>query len=149
MIFLVFLHIAGMVAHTFNSSTREAEAGRFLSSTPAWSTKWVPELYRETLSQKTTKIFFFTFNLHYETFIERSDGCFCNHPLSNHRKFMGRKSRTPSGILKPLCSTPLHARTSKPATYVTANLAITPVRVWVFWGYFQAKMIFVTTDLND
>jgi hypothetical protein len=31
--------VAGMVAHTFNSSTREAEAGGFLSSRPAWSTK--------------------------------------------------------------------------------------------------------------
>jgi hypothetical protein len=34
----------------------EAEAGRFLSSRPAWSTKWVPGqqgLYKETLSQKT------------------------------------------------------------------------------------------------
>jgi hypothetical protein len=27
----------GVVAHTFNSSTQEAEAGRFLSSRPAWS----------------------------------------------------------------------------------------------------------------
>jgi hypothetical protein len=27
-----------VVAHTFNSSTWEAEAGRFLSSRPAWST---------------------------------------------------------------------------------------------------------------
>jgi hypothetical protein len=44
-----------MVGHAFNPSTREAEAGRFLSSKPAWSTKWVPGhpgLYRETLSQK-------------------------------------------------------------------------------------------------
>jgi hypothetical protein len=35
---------------------QEAEAGRFLSSRPAWSTKWVPGqpgLYRETLYQKT------------------------------------------------------------------------------------------------
>jgi hypothetical protein len=42
------------VAHTFNPSTWEAEAGGFLSSRPAWSTKWVPGqpgLYRETLSQ--------------------------------------------------------------------------------------------------
>jgi hypothetical protein len=41
------------VAHAFNPSTREAEAGGFLSSRPAWSTKWVPGqpgLYRETLS---------------------------------------------------------------------------------------------------
>jgi hypothetical protein len=42
-----------MVAHAFNPSTREAEAGRFLSSRPAWSTKWKPGLYRETLSWKT------------------------------------------------------------------------------------------------
>jgi hypothetical protein len=44
-----------MVAHVFNPSTREAEAGGFLSSRPAWSTKWVPGqpgLYRETLSRK-------------------------------------------------------------------------------------------------
>jgi hypothetical protein len=44
-----------VVVHTFNPSTREAEAGGFLSSRSAWSTKWVPGqpgLYRETLSQK-------------------------------------------------------------------------------------------------
>jgi hypothetical protein len=28
-----------VVAHTFNPNTREAEAGGFLSSRPAWSTK--------------------------------------------------------------------------------------------------------------
>jgi hypothetical protein len=32
----------GVVPHAFNPSTREAEAGRFLSLRPAWSTKWVP-----------------------------------------------------------------------------------------------------------
>jgi hypothetical protein len=40
------------VAHAFNPSTREAEAGGFLSSRPAWSTKCVPGqpgLHRETL----------------------------------------------------------------------------------------------------
>jgi hypothetical protein len=45
-----------VVAHAFNPSTREAEAGGFLSSRPAWSTKWVPGqpgLYRETLPRKT------------------------------------------------------------------------------------------------
>jgi hypothetical protein len=44
------------VAHAFNPSTWEAEAGGFLSLRPAWSTKWVPGqpgLHRETLSQKT------------------------------------------------------------------------------------------------
>jgi hypothetical protein len=44
----------GVVAHTFDPSTWEAEAGGFLSSRPAWSTEWVPGqpgLYRETLSQ--------------------------------------------------------------------------------------------------
>jgi hypothetical protein len=48
----------GMVAHAFNPRTREAETGRFLSSRPAWSTKWVPGqpgLYRETLTRKTLK----------------------------------------------------------------------------------------------
>jgi hypothetical protein len=43
-------------AHAFNSSTREAEAGGFLSSRPAWSTKWVPgqpRLHREILSRRT------------------------------------------------------------------------------------------------
>jgi hypothetical protein len=29
----------GMVVHALNLSTQEAEAGRFLSSRPAWSTK--------------------------------------------------------------------------------------------------------------
>jgi hypothetical protein len=29
----------GVVAHTFNPSTPEAEAGRFLSLRPAWSTE--------------------------------------------------------------------------------------------------------------
>jgi hypothetical protein len=47
-----------MVAHAFNPRTWEAEAGKFLSSRPAWSTKWVPGqpgLYRETLSRKTNQ----------------------------------------------------------------------------------------------
>jgi hypothetical protein len=44
-----------MVAHAFNLSTWEAEAGEFLSSRPAWSTEWVPGqpgLHRKTLFQK-------------------------------------------------------------------------------------------------
>jgi hypothetical protein len=44
-----------VVAHAFNPSTWEAEAGRFRSSRPAWSTERVPGqpgLYRETLSRK-------------------------------------------------------------------------------------------------
>jgi hypothetical protein len=44
-----------VVAHAFNPSTWEAEAGGFLSSRPAWSTKCIPgqpELYRKTLSRK-------------------------------------------------------------------------------------------------
>jgi hypothetical protein len=48
----------GMVAHAFNPSTWETEAGGFLSSKPAWSTEWVagqPGLHRETLSLKTGK----------------------------------------------------------------------------------------------
>jgi hypothetical protein len=49
-----------VVVHPFNPSTWEAEAGRSLTSRPAWSTKWVPGqpgLHRETLSQqnKTSK----------------------------------------------------------------------------------------------
>jgi hypothetical protein len=44
-----------VVAHAFNPSTWEAQAGRFLGSRPAWSTKRVPGqlgLHRETLSKK-------------------------------------------------------------------------------------------------
>jgi hypothetical protein len=47
-----------VVAHAFNPSTWEAEAGEFLSSRPAWSTKWVPGqpgLHRETLSLEKPK----------------------------------------------------------------------------------------------
>ena len=47
-----------VVAHAFNPSTWEAEAGGFLSLWSAWSTNWVPgqpKLYRETLSQKNKK----------------------------------------------------------------------------------------------
>jgi hypothetical protein len=46
-----------VVAHAFNPSTWEAEAGRFLSLRPTWSTEWVPGqpgLHRETLSWKQT-----------------------------------------------------------------------------------------------
>jgi hypothetical protein len=35
-----------VVAHTFNPSTQEAEAGRFLSSRPTWSTKVSPRTAR-------------------------------------------------------------------------------------------------------
>ena len=41
-----------VVAHAFNPSTLEAEAGDFLSLRPTWSTGQ-PGLYRETLSRKT------------------------------------------------------------------------------------------------
>jgi hypothetical protein len=47
-----------MVAHTFNPSTREAEAGGFLSLRPAWSTEWVPGqpgLQRNPVSKKQKK----------------------------------------------------------------------------------------------
>jgi hypothetical protein len=47
--------VLGVVVHAFNPSTWEAEAGGFLSSRPAWSTKCVPGqpgLHRETLSGK-------------------------------------------------------------------------------------------------
>jgi hypothetical protein len=47
-------HKLRVVAHAFNPNTREAEAGGFLSSRPAWSTELVPGqpgIYRETLSR--------------------------------------------------------------------------------------------------
>jgi hypothetical protein len=48
-----------VVAHAFNPSIWEAEAGGFLSLSPAYSTEWVPGqpgLHRETLSWKTKQI---------------------------------------------------------------------------------------------
>jgi hypothetical protein len=48
-IFKVFVQL---VVHTFNSSTQEAEAGRFLISRPAWFAELIPgqpRLHRETL----------------------------------------------------------------------------------------------------
>jgi hypothetical protein len=47
-----------MVVHAFETSTWEAEAGGFLSSSPAWSTELVPGqpgLHRKTLSRKKKK----------------------------------------------------------------------------------------------
>jgi hypothetical protein len=44
-----------VVAHIFNPSTQEVEAGGFLSLRLAWSTEWGPGqqgLYRETMSRK-------------------------------------------------------------------------------------------------
>jgi hypothetical protein len=52
------VNFPGMVAHAFNRSTREEEAGRFLSSRPACTKKWVPGqpgLYRETLLKNKKK----------------------------------------------------------------------------------------------
>jgi hypothetical protein len=39
LIFNLLCIVPGVVAHAFNPSTREAEAGGFLSLRPAWSTK--------------------------------------------------------------------------------------------------------------
>jgi hypothetical protein len=46
-----------VVAHTFNPSTQEAEAGESLSSRPAWSSEQVPGQLglQRNLSQKTKK----------------------------------------------------------------------------------------------
>jgi hypothetical protein len=49
-------NVPGVVVLAFNPSTREAEAGGFLSSRPPWSTEWASGRQgytRETLSQKT------------------------------------------------------------------------------------------------
>ena len=47
-----------VVVHAFHPSTWEAEAGRALSSRPAWSTEWVPgwpAIHRENCPKKQTK----------------------------------------------------------------------------------------------
>ena len=40
------------MAHAFNPSTQEAEAGGFLSSRPAYSTEWVPGQDSEGYTEK-------------------------------------------------------------------------------------------------
>jgi hypothetical protein len=45
----------GVVAHTFNPSTWEAEAGRFLSSRPAWSYKMSSRTARATQRKPVSK----------------------------------------------------------------------------------------------
>jgi hypothetical protein len=47
--------VPGVVAHTFNASTQEAEAGGFLTSRPAGLQSEFQDSqgYRETLSRKT------------------------------------------------------------------------------------------------
>jgi hypothetical protein len=47
--------VIGIWSELKNKNGWVVEAGRFLSSRSAWSTKWIPEqpgLYRKTLSQK-------------------------------------------------------------------------------------------------
>jgi hypothetical protein len=47
-----------VLVHAFNLSTKDAEAGGFMSLRPAWSIKWVPGqsgLHRESLPQKQNK----------------------------------------------------------------------------------------------
>ena len=73
----------------FYPSTWEAEAGRFLSSRPAWSTEWVPGqpgLHRETLSQKIKIKLKFKVTLRYT---ENSFG-FINHRWLGDYKHKGR-----------------------------------------------------------
>jgi transcription elongation factor len=45
----------GMVAHAFNPSTWEAEAGRFLSSSPAWSTSRTARATEKPCLEKQNK----------------------------------------------------------------------------------------------
>ena len=50
--------LLGIVAHTFNPSTWEAEVGGSMSSRPAWSTGVAPEqlkLHSEILSEQNKK----------------------------------------------------------------------------------------------
>jgi hypothetical protein len=42
----------GVVAHAFNPSTWEAEAGEFLSSKPAWSTEKKTKTNKQTKQQQ-------------------------------------------------------------------------------------------------
>ena len=50
-------HEPGVVAQAFNPSTQEAEAGRFeFKVSLVYKAPGQPELYRETLSQKTKKV---------------------------------------------------------------------------------------------
>ena len=49
------LFAAGLVTHAFNPSTWEAEAGRFLSLRPAWSTELSSRTARSTQRNPVSK----------------------------------------------------------------------------------------------
>ena len=73
-----------VVAHAFDPSTWEAEAGGFLSLRPAWSTEWVPGLKnKQTNKQKTNSFCLFWCSLSYimEGWIKLRDECILGkHP---------------------------------------------------------------------
>lgn len=60
-----------VLAYTFNSSSWEIEAGRPLSTSPAWSTEWAPVkpgLHRESLRKKKLCTLFCPFLYHSTSF---------------------------------------------------------------------------------
>jgi hypothetical protein len=62
-LFKLFNLSQAVVAHAFNPSTWESEAGGFLNLRPDWSTEWVPgqlRLYWENLSQRNCLIWSFS-----------------------------------------------------------------------------------------
>ena len=105
-----------VVAHTFNPSTLEAEAGGSLSLRPAWSTEWVPGqpgIHRRTLSQKQTNkqqnkkcIWSIKANRSHLCFIH----IFYTQPGGNFVVFTGMRRLWPSPQDRPgtlLCVTPV------------------------------------------
>lgn len=65
--------VVNVVVHTLNLNTKKAEAGRSLSSRPAWPTKWVPG-HQEVLPQNKLhyyNYYYCYYHYHYYYYVKK------------------------------------------------------------------------------